>query len=67
MIHFLELYWIVIPQWNPEFTISFIELGIAIAMIAVYLFSADITASNCCLIPAGDPRISESLKRQALY
>ncbi len=67
VIHFLDLYWIVIPQWNPEFTISFIELGIAIAMIAVYLFSAGIIASSCCLIPVGDPRISESLKRQALY
>jgi hypothetical protein len=67
VIHFLDLYWIVIPQWNPEFTISFIELGIAIAMIAVYLFSAGIIASSCCLIPVGDPRISESLKRQAMY
>ena len=66
-LHYLDLYWIVIPEMNAEFTVSLIEIGTAIAVVAVYGLSALWIASCCNLFATGDPRINESLSRHAMY
>ena len=67
VIHYMDLYWIVIPQWNPEFTISFVEIGTVVAILSFYLVVAIFIASRHNLFPIGDPRLPESLQRHETY
>ncbi len=67
VLHYLDLYWIVIPEYNGSFTISFVEIGTALAVIAVYGISAVSIASRSNLFAAGDPRMIESLSRHSMY
>lgn len=67
VVHYLDLYWIVIPEVNGGLTASFIEIGAALAVISVYGLSAMWIASNTNLFATGDPRMHESLTRQAMY
>jgi hypothetical protein len=66
-VHYLDLYWIVIPETNHGVTVSLIETGTAVAVVAVYGLSALWIASKANLFAVGDPRMNESLKRHALY
>lgn len=67
IVHYLDLYWIVIPQSNDGMTISFIEIGTVVSVVAVYGMSALWIASRTNLFAVGDPRMSESLTRHAMY
>ncbi len=67
VIHFFDLYWIVIPQRNPQFTISFVEIGTLLALLSTYLVAAVFIASRNGLIPIGDPRLEESIHRHESY
>lgn len=66
-IHYLDLYWIVIPEYQSGLTISLIEIGTAVAVVAVYLIAAVWIGSCARLFAVGDPRMPESLTRHALY
>ena len=44
-----------------------IEIGVALSVVALYVLCAVLIANRCRMIPAGDPRLQESLKRQPLY
>ncbi len=67
VIHYFDLYWIVIPQSNPNLTISFVEIGTAVFVISIYCLAAWWIATRANLFAVGDPRINESLSRQAMY
>ncbi len=67
VVHYLDLYWIVIPEINPGLTISFIEIGTGMAVVSVYGVAAIWIASRSSLFAVGDPRMNESLTRHALY
>ena len=67
VVHYLDLYWIVIPEANGGLIVSFIEIGTAFAVVSVYGLSALWIASNTNLFAVGDPRMQESLTRQAMY
>ncbi len=67
VLHYLDLYWIVIPENNDGFTMSLIEVGTALAVIAVYGAAAIWIASRNNLFATGDPRMHESLSRHAMY
>ncbi len=67
VIHYFDLYWIVIPQTNLELTLSPVEVGLFVGVVAVYLASALLIASRVGLLPVGDPRIHESLSRHEVY
>lgn len=67
VVHYLDLYWIVIPEANSGLTVSFIEIGTGLAVVSVYGLSALWIASNTNLFAVGDPRMQESLTRQAMY
>ena len=67
VIHYLDLYWIVIPESNSELSVSLIEIGTAAAVIGVYGIAALWIASRTNLFAVGDPRMHESLTRHAMY
>jgi hypothetical protein len=67
VVHYLDLYWIVIPETNEGFIVSLIEVGTALAVVGVYGMSALWIASRSNLFASGDPRMRESLSRHAMY
>ena len=67
IMHYLDLYWIVIPTSQPTLAISFVELGTAAALISIYLLSAIWIARRTNLFAVGDPRMPDSLSGHALY
>ncbi len=67
LMHYLDLYWIVIPETHPAWTIGFIEIGVAVAVISIYALTAIRIASRASLFPIGDPRMAESLHRHPAY
>ena len=67
VVHYLDLYWIVIPEISSGFTISLIEVGTGLAVVAVYGLAVIWIASQSRLFAVGDPRMNESLTRHAMY
>ena len=67
VIHYLDLYWIVIPESNSGLTVSLIEIGTVVAVVGVYGMGAMWIASRANLFAVGDPRMHESLTRDAMY
>ena len=67
LMHYLDLYWIVIPASQPALTISFVELGVGVALVSIYLLPAIGIARRTNLFAVGDPRMGDSLSGQALY
>jgi hypothetical protein len=66
-VHYLDLYWIVIPENNAELTIGFVEIGIALVVISSYGIAILGISLRSNLFAVGDPRMNESLTRHAMY
>lgn len=60
VMHYLDLYWLVMPELGPNFTIGLPELGTLLFVAAVYLLGASIIATRTSLVPVGDPRLAAS-------
>jgi len=67
VVHYLDLYWIVMPEYNSGLTVSFVEIGTLVTVVSVYGLAVLWIASRSCLFAVGDPRLHESQTRQAMY
>lgn len=67
VVHYFDLYWIVMPEYSSGLTVSLIEIGTVIAVVSVYGLGVLWIASRSRLFAVGDPRLHESLTRQAMY
>lgn len=60
VMHYFDLYWLVMPELGPHFTIGLPELGTLLFVVASYLLGASLIATRTSLVPVGDPRLSAS-------
>lgn len=62
-MHWLDLYWLIMPAVNDPLSFSglLVDVLLAVGMGAWYLASAARIAASCCLVPRRDPRLVESL------
>ena len=61
-MHFVDLYWIIIPNITPAgLDIHFIDITLFLGIGALYFAMFFKNLNKVCLIPKKDPRLSESL------
>jgi hypothetical protein len=60
VMHYFDLYWLVMPELGPHFTFGLPELGTLLFVTCVYLLGASLIATRTSLIPIGDPRLIAS-------
>lgn len=60
VMHYFDLYWLVMPELGAHFTIGLPELGTLLFVVSVYLLGASLIATRTSLVPIGDPRLSAS-------
>ncbi len=61
MMHYFDLYWLVMPELGPHFTFGLPEIGTLLFAICVYLLGASMIATRTSMVPTGDPRLSASV------
>jgi hypothetical protein len=66
-MHYLDLYWLVMPELGPRLTIGLPECGTLVAVGCVYLLGAAMIATRISLIPTEDPRLSASVAISEAY
>lgn len=60
--HFIDMYWLVMPEWNNgEFILDIGVIATSLAVIALFVFYFVHQLSRGNLRPIGDPRAPESL------
>jgi hypothetical protein len=61
-MHWIDLYWIVMPNLGGEkLPFDLIDICLLVGMLGIYIASAARTAVNNSLVPLADPRLKESL------
>lgn len=60
VMHYFDLYWLVMPELGPHFTFGLPELGTLLFVTCVYLLGASLIATRTSLVPTGDPRLIAS-------
>jgi hypothetical protein len=61
-MHWIDLYWIVMPNLGGEkLPFDPIDICLLIGMLGIYIASAARTAGNNSIVPLADPRLKESL------
>ncbi len=61
VMHYLDLLWLVMPQFGPGLALGPIEIGLALALAGVCLAAALHRSKSMPLAPVDDPRLDESL------
>lgn len=62
--HFIDIYWLAMPQYHaeePNLLGYLADIGFPIAMIGVYILIFYYTARNKNFIPVGDPKLERGL------
>jgi hypothetical protein len=67
VMHYLDLYWLVMPELGPRLTFGPMEAGSMLAVECFWLLGASWLATRTSLIPTGDPRLAESLRVTEVY
>ncbi len=66
-MHYLDLYWLVMPELGPHLTMGPIEVGALSAVGCFWLLGASWFATRTSLVPVGDPRLIDSLRASEVY
>lgn len=62
LVHILDLYWIVMPTFNPEgFIFGWIELGFILLGLGVLIVVFNFKAKGVNLVAIGDPRLKKGI------
>jgi hypothetical protein len=64
VMHYIDLWWLVMPEFGPKVVFGAPELGAMLLVLGVYGLAAVRTASKASLVPLRDPRIGESVAFQ---
>jgi hypothetical protein len=67
VMHYFDLYWLVMPELGPRFIFGLIELGTLLGVVCGWLLGASFFATKTSLVPVGDPRLIESLRAVEMY
>jgi len=67
LMHYLDLAWIVLPELGPKLHLGLVELGLLVAVLAIYGLGLAWRLRPYSLIPLGDPRLSESAMHESAY
>ncbi len=60
VMHYFDLYWLVMPELGPHFTFGLPEIGTLLFVVSAYLLGAILIATRTSLVPIADPRLSAS-------
>ncbi|NUQ61613.1 MAG: quinol:cytochrome C oxidoreductase [Pirellulales bacterium] len=63
VFHWLDMYWLVMPNYSPDAGPPFglIDVALLVGLVCLYLASAVRVAGGEALVPIKDPRLGESL------
>ncbi len=61
VFHFIDLYWVVMPELSKVFRPGFIDITAFVAVGAIFLGSVVRTLSQHSLIPVNDPRLPDAM------
>jgi hypothetical protein len=62
IMHWLDLYWLVMPSLSPErLPFGWIDIGCLVGLGGLYLAAVLRLAGNHSLVPLNDPRLPEAL------
>ncbi|MCC7146285.1 MAG: hypothetical protein IT443_07545 [Phycisphaeraceae bacterium] len=61
VMHYLDLLWLVMPEFGPQLTLGVVEIGVLAWVAGLYLAGAVYLAGKHDLAPSRDPRLPESL------
>ncbi len=61
VMHWVDLWWLVMPQLSERVTFGLVEIGCLVGLVGLFLAGAVRTASKHSLVPVGDPRLGASL------
>jgi hypothetical protein len=61
VFHWIDLYWVVLPELMPDPHVGLPEILTFLGLLGLFVGSAVRIAAENCLVPVGDPRLSESL------
>jgi hypothetical protein len=67
-IHYWDIYWLVMPNLNPEgIRVHWMDASALAAVVGLFVTVFLRNLERHALVPAGDPRLSESLALEHLY
>lgn len=66
-MHYLDLVWLVMPEFGPRFLFGLPELGTLVLVGGLYLMGASYIATRTAIVPVGDPRLKFSLAISDVY
>ncbi|MCC5829013.1 MAG: hypothetical protein JJU36_06150 [Phycisphaeraceae bacterium] len=61
VFHWLDIYWVVMPEMGPAVVLGPMEIGLAVALSAVFAIGLIRRASKVNLVPTHDPRLADSI------
>ncbi len=67
VMHYFDLYWLVMPELGPQLTIGLPELSTLTFVLCTYLLGASYIATRTSLIPSRDPRLGVSAAMSDAY
>ncbi len=67
VMHYFDLYWLVMPELGPRLTFGLIELGTLVGVVCFWLLGASLIATQTSLVAVGDPRFGDSLRAVEMY
>ncbi len=61
VMHFVDMWWLVMPELGPALTIPVAEIGLTVALTSLFIAGAVYVGARHDIIPTRDPRLGESL------
>ena len=58
----INLYWVVMPEFSPTFTLGVMDLACFVGLGGLWLAAATRLAMGASLVPTRDPRLGDSLR-----
>jgi hypothetical protein len=60
VMHVIEVYWVVMPNYGPM-KVNIVDVGCLFGVVGVYLAAALYGLRDYALVPVGDPRLQRAL------
>ena len=60
-MHYVDMYWLVMPSFNAHFSPSLVDLTALLATVGIFTAAVAYLMKGSSLVPTGDPRLNESL------
>jgi len=64
IMHWIDVVWLVMPEWGPELAIGLPEIGLTLTLLSVFFIGVVQRAARHALVPIKDPKLGESLALQ---